>query len=54
MSNGVKQYIKLENRLVLLAWLNNLLGFERNRDLLSDMKEAAEGFDLSGRSRKAI
>jgi hypothetical protein len=43
-------YIKLEQRLVLLAWLNNLFGYEHNRDLLADMKGAAEGFDSSGRS----
>jgi len=43
-------YIKLEQRLVLLAWLNSLFGYEHNRDLLADMKKAAEGFDSSGRS----
>ena len=43
-------YVKLERRLVLLAWLNGLLGFENNRDLLSDLNEAAEGFDSEGRS----
>lgn len=48
--NGVSQYVKLENRLLLLAWLNSLLGFEHNRDLLADIKEAEEGFDSSGRS----
>jgi len=44
------QYVRLENRLVLLAWLNDLFGFQSNRDLLADMREAAEGFDASGRS----
>lgn len=44
------EYIKLERRLVLLAWLNDLLGYERNRDVLADMKEVDEGFDASGRS----
>jgi len=44
------QYVKLEQRLVLLAWLNDLFGYKRNRDLLADMKETAEGFDASGRS----
>jgi len=43
-------YIKLEERLVLQAWLNGLFGYQSNRDLLADMKEAAEGFDASGRS----
>jgi len=49
-ASGVVQYIKLEQRLVLLAWLNGLFGYEHNRDLLADLKEAAEGFDASGRS----
>lgn len=49
-TNGLSQYVKLENRLVLLAWLNSLLGFEHNRDLLADIKEADEGFDSTGRS----
>lgn len=46
----IPQYIKLENRLVLLAWINSLLGYKRNKDLLADAKGAAEGFDDSGRS----
>jgi len=48
--SGTAQYVKLEQRLVLLAWLNDLLGFESNRKLLADMKEAQEGFDASGHS----
>jgi hypothetical protein len=48
--NGIQQYVKLEERLVLLAWLSDLFGYRNNRDLLADMKEAAEGFDASGRS----
>ena len=44
------EYVKLENRLTLLAWLNNLFGFRNNRDLLFDMKEAQEGFDSYGKS----
>ena len=44
------QYTRLEQRLVLLAWLNGLFGYRHNRDLLADVKEAAEGFDASGRS----
>lgn len=50
MADGLQQYVKLENRLVLLAWLNDLLGYAHNRDLLADMKQADEGFDASGRS----
>jgi len=44
------QYVRLERRLVLLAWLNDSLGYRTNRDLLVDMKEVDEGFDSSGRS----
>lgn len=42
------EYVKLERRLVLLAWLNDLLGYTSNRDMLADLKEAAEGFDATG------
>lgn len=48
--SGTSEYVKLEQRLDLLAWLNGHFGYENNRDLLADMKEAAEGFDASGRS----
>ncbi len=47
---GTVQYVKLEQRLVLLAWLNELFGYKHNQNLLADVKEAAEGFDASGRS----
>lgn len=47
---GTAQYVKLEQRLVLLAWLNSLFGYNSNRELLNDCKEADEGFDSSGRS----
>lgn len=50
MPDGLQQYVKLENRLVLLAWLNNLLGYESNRALLEDCKNVAEGFGADGRS----
>ena len=43
MPNGIQQYVKLEERLLLLAWLNGLFGYQRNRDLLADMKKATEG-----------
>ena len=48
--SGLQQYVKLEDRLVLLAWINSLLGYKRNKDLLADTKGADEGFDASGRS----
>ena len=48
--NGNPEYVKLEQRLVLLAWLNSLFGYGSNRDLLGDLREAGEGFDASGRS----
>jgi len=49
-TNGTGEYVKLERRLVLLAWLNDLFGYESNRDLLADTKETEEGFDSAGRS----
>lgn len=49
-NNGSPEYVKLEQRLALLAWLNGLFGYDNNRDLLADVSEAAEGFDASGRS----
>jgi hypothetical protein len=50
MPNGIQQYVKLENRLVLLAWLNSLFGYKNNRQLLEDTKNVAEGFGADGRS----
>jgi len=50
MPDGLQQYTKLENRLILLAWLNSLLGYPSNRALLEDTKTVAEGFGADGRS----
>ncbi|PWH18788.1 MAG: restriction endonuclease subunit R [Anaerolineae bacterium] len=47
---GAAQYPKLENRLVLLAWLNSLFGYRSNRELLEDCKTVSEGFGADGRS----
>jgi hypothetical protein len=44
------RYLQLEQRLVLLAWLNHLLGYQSNRDLLADTKGTGEGVDGSGHS----
>ena len=49
-NGGIQQYTKLEHRLVLLAWLNNLLGYGSNKEMLDDTKNAAEGFDAEGHS----
>lgn len=48
--SGVQHYTKLEHRLVLLAWLNRLFGYESNKELLADCKEVAEGFAPDGYS----
>ena len=48
-TNGT-EYVKLEQRLVLVAWLNGLFGYKTNPELLADVKRAAEGFDPYGRS----
>ncbi|MFO7633011.1 MAG: DEAD/DEAH box helicase family protein [Caldilinea sp.] len=50
MSNGIQEYAKLENRLLLLAWLNSLLGYKHNRDLLQHTQAVEEGFGADGRS----
>ncbi|NIA12262.1 MAG: DEAD/DEAH box helicase family protein [Nitrospiraceae bacterium] len=50
MPNGIQRYTKLEHRLVLLAWLNNLFGYENNKALLEDCKDVAEGFASDGYS----
>ncbi|MEM1874910.1 MAG: DEAD/DEAH box helicase family protein [Candidatus Hadarchaeales archaeon] len=50
VDNGSQQYIKLENHLILLAWLNNVLGYQSNRELLEDCKGVAEGFGPDGSS----
>jgi len=42
-------FAKLENRLVLLAWLNSLLGYETNKKLLEDTNTVADGFGADGR-----
>ncbi len=41
---------KLEQQLVLLAWLNKQFNFNSNRDLLLWMRDISEGFDAEGRS----
>ena len=48
--SGIQQYVKLENRLVLLAWLNSLLGYSSNRAMLEDTQTEAEGFGADGHS----
>lgn len=47
---GIIEYVKLERRLALLAWLNDLFGYRTNQELLADVKHADEGFDTYGRS----
>ncbi|MDD3696025.1 MAG: DEAD/DEAH box helicase family protein [Lentisphaeria bacterium] len=50
MGRAPQQYVNLENRLLLLAWLNSLLGYANNRELLEDIAQADEGYDDDGRS----
>ncbi|GEM_PF-4369161 len=44
--SDTQHYTKLEHRLVLLAWLNSLLGYETNKDMLANTKGADEGFSM--------
>ena len=48
--NSGPGYARLEQRLALLAWLHNQLGYKDTSDLLTDLKRADEGFDEEGRS----
>jgi hypothetical protein len=50
MIGGLQKYGALEHRLVLLAWLNNLFGYESSRAMLEDCKEVAEGYAFDGHS----
>ena len=47
---AANDYAKLEQRLVLLSWLNERLGYNNNRELLADIKQADEGFNADGHS----
>jgi type III restriction/modification enzyme restriction subunit len=49
-ADGRRDYFRLENRLVLVAWLNSLFGYEHNRDMLKDLAGVGEGLDSTGRS----
>lgn len=42
--SGDKNYLVLEQRLLLLGWMLGLFGYEQNRELLSDAKNIQEGF----------
>jgi hypothetical protein len=44
------EYVKLEKRLLLLAWLIDLFGYTSNQELLADIKQADEGFSTDNRS----
>lgn len=44
------EYIRLEDRLTLLGWLNRQFGYARNQDLLKELADVGEGWDASGRS----
>ena len=48
--SSIQQYTKLEHRLILLAWLNSLFGYESNKDLLEDCKDVDEGYASDGYS----
>lgn len=43
-------YVKLEKQLLLLSWLNDGLGYGSNQELFEDLKQADEGFSVSGQS----
>ena len=43
-------YARLEQRLALLAWMHQQLGYKNTSELLAQTKRADEGFDPEGRS----
>ena len=43
-------YARLEQRLTLLSWLHDLLGYADTKQLLDDIRPTSEGFDADGRS----
>jgi len=44
------EYVKLEKRLLLVAWLNSLFGYKDNQEMLAATAKAAEGYDPYGQS----
>ncbi len=48
--NTAPSYSQLEQRLTLLSWLHNLLGYADTKQLLDDTRPGKEGFDGEGRS----
>ncbi len=47
-------FARLEQQLILLSWLNRQFGYESNKRLLEDLREADEDFDSSGLSYVAL
>ena len=47
---ATKGYARLAQKLVLLNWLHQRLGYDSTEQLLADIKQADEGFSLEGRS----
>ena len=48
--SGASGRVRLEDRLVLLGWLHNQLGYDSTAELLSDTKSIQTGFGADGRS----
>ena len=47
---AARGYARLAQKLVLLDWLHQRLGYDTTEQLLADVKQADEGFDPEGRS----
>ncbi len=50
MPNSIQRCVKPESRPIFLAWLNSLLGYSNNGELLEDTRTVVEGFGADGRS----
>ena len=47
---ATRGYARLAQKLVLLDWLHQRLGYDNTEQLLADIKQADEGFNPEGRS----
>ena len=48
--SATRGYARLAQKLILLDWLHQQLGYDNTEQLLADVKQADEGFDPEGRS----
>lgn len=47
---AASDYVKLEQRLTLVAWGGYMFGYSSNKEMLEDLRQSDEGYDSGGRS----